>query len=92
MKERKEYFKNTYFDLSNYYFVSKERIMLAYQHFGADHLIFGSDTPYGKQSLENTLKQISELDISRSEIELILGENLMKLFNYVTFCCINFGY
>ena len=81
MKERKEYFKNTYFDLSNYYFVSKERIMLAYQHFGADHLIFGSDTPYGKQSLENTLKQISELDISRSEIELILGENLMKLLN-----------
>ena len=55
--------------------------MLAYQHFGADHLIFGSDTPYGKQSLENTLKQISELDISRSEIELILGENLMKLLN-----------
>lgn len=63
IKEEKDYFRNTYFDLSNAYFVSPERTMLAYEHFGAEHLLLGSDTPYGKHSLENTIQQISQLKI-----------------------------
>lgn len=79
MKEEKEYFKNTYFDLSNFYFVSPERTMLAYEHFGAEHLLLGSDTPYGKQSLENTIQQINALEIPSADKDKILGQNIAGL-------------
>lgn len=79
MKEEKEYFKNTYFDLSNFYFVSPERTMLAYEHFGAAHLLMGSDTPYGKQSLENTIQQINDLEIPSEDKDKILGQNIAGL-------------
>lgn len=79
MREDKQYFENTYFDLSNFYFVSKERTMMAYNHFGARHLLMGSDTPYGKQSLENTIQQISKLKIPLADRERILGLNLAEL-------------
>ena len=78
-REDKQHFENTYFDLSNFYFVSIERTMLAYKYFGAEHLLLGSDTPYGKNSLENTLRQISELELSTLEKERILGLNLARL-------------
>lgn len=79
MSNPKEYFANTYFDLSNFYFVSKERTMMAYNYFGADHLLLGSDTPYGKESLENTIKQINELGIPDTDKEKILGLNMANL-------------
>ena len=79
VKEDIKYFKNTYFDLSNFHFVSKERTMLAYEHFGADQLLMGSDTPYGKQSLEQTVQQISQMRIPLEDRERILGLNLAKL-------------
>lgn len=79
IREDKQHFENTYFDLSNYYFVSKERTMLAYSNFGAEHLLLGSDTPYGKNSLENTIQQISELELPQLEKERILGLNLARL-------------
>ena len=53
--------------------------MLAYSNFGAEHLLLGSDTPYGKNSLENTIQQISELELPQLEKERILGLNLARL-------------
>ena len=81
LKEDKKYFKNTYFDLSNLYFVSKERTMMAYEHFGAEHLLLGSDTPYGKHALEDTIDQIEQLEIPEQEKKLIMGENLERIIN-----------
>lgn len=81
IKEDLKYFKNTYFDLSNMHFVSKERTMLAYNHFGAGKLMLGSDTPYGKQSLEKTIAQINSLDISQDDKNKILGGNMAQLLN-----------
>ena len=81
MREDKNYFANTYFDLSNLYFVSKERTMAAYRHFGAEHLIMGSDTPYGVRALEKTIKQIYELEIPSEDKYKILGGNLARLLN-----------
>lgn len=78
-KEEKKYFQNIYFDLSNSYFVSQERTMLAFNHFGAEHLLMGSDTPYGKKSLENTIQQILDLKISLEDKDKILGLNMAKL-------------
>ncbi len=83
MEEEKEYFQNTYFDLSNSYFVSSERTMLAYEHFGARHLLMGSDTPYGKRSLESTIRQISDLDIPAEDKHRILGLNMANLLSVV---------
>ncbi|NLL78640.1 MAG: amidohydrolase family protein [Clostridiales bacterium] len=83
MKEEKEYFRNTYFDLSNFYFVSRERTKAVYEYFGAEHLLMGSDTPYGKQSLENTIRQIHELNIPETDREKILGGNMAKLLKLI---------
>lgn len=79
LKEEKKYFHNTYFDLSNFYFVSPERTMKVYQHFGAEHLLLGSDTPYGRHSLEHTIQQIRELNIPEEDRRKILGGNMAKL-------------
>ncbi len=79
MEHDKSYFKNTYFDLSNVNFVSKERTKMAYEHFGADHLLLGSDTPYGRHALEQTIEQIRELGLTEEETDQILGLNLLKL-------------
>ena len=79
----REAFRNVYFDLSNGYSVSKERIMLGYSHFGAEHFLLGSDTPYGKKSLELTLSMIKSLDIAEDDLDKICGLNLLKLLDKV---------
>lgn len=81
LEESKEVFCNTFFDLSNAYFVSKERIMLGYSHFGAEHFLLGSDTPYGKKSLELTLSMIRELDIPEEDKDKICGLNVCRLLS-----------
>lgn len=82
MQADKKYFENIFFDLSNFYFVSKERTMLAYKHFGSEHLLMGSDTPYGKQSLEKTIQQIESLEIPMQDKQNIMGMNLMRLLEH----------
>lgn len=79
LKEDIKYFDNVYFDISNCYFVSKERIFMAYKRFGSKKLILGSDTPYGVDSLKHTINNVELLSITESEKNDILGENLKKL-------------
>ena len=74
--------KNVYFDLSNCYFVSKERFLAAYKHFGGEHFLLGSDTPYGRDALQNTIKMIEESGISQEDIERICGGNACKLYHF----------
>lgn len=81
IEDSKEAFRNVSFDLSNGYFVSKERIMLGYSHFGAEHFLLGSDTPYGKKSLELTLSMIKKLDITEEDLDKICGLNILKLLD-----------
>lgn len=75
-------FKNVFFDLSNCYFVSKERFLVAYKHFGGEHFLLGSDTPYGRNALENTIKMIEESGISQEDIEKIGGGNAHNLYRF----------
>lgn len=77
--EPKEMKEHVWFDLSNCYFVSQERMLKAIEHLGAKHLLLGSDTPYGKRALENTMERIWELPISDEAKRGILGENLRAL-------------
>lgn len=77
----KEGFKdpNLYFDTSPYPLNSTERLHKAIKHVGADHVLMGSDTPYGKKSLEKTIERIKELELSVVEKNMILGDNMRKL-------------
>ena len=64
---------------SNSYFVSKERILLAYEKFGSSKLLLGSDSPYGLQSLEKTIYLVDKLNISSYDKDNILENNMMHL-------------
>lgn len=81
IKLSKHVVENVYFDLSNCYFVSKERFMLGYKAFGAEHFLLGSDTPYGKNAFENTLDMIRNSGISNFDVDNICGKNAMRLYN-----------
>lgn len=79
MKEELKYFDHVYFDLSNAYLVSKERIEMAVRHFGSEKLLMGSDTPYGVDALEKSIALINDLAISEDDKANILGGNMNRL-------------
>ncbi|MBN1330991.1 MAG: amidohydrolase family protein [Candidatus Heimdallarchaeota archaeon] len=70
---------NVYFDTSTYYIVSKKRIEKAITYFGADHIIMGSDSPFGYDNLQNIIRKIRSLDLSQEEKDLIMGGNIARL-------------
>lgn len=72
---------NVFFDLSNSYFVSKERFLLGYHALGAGHFLLGSDTPYGKNALESTIDMIRNSGISNGDVEKICGINAIRLYD-----------
>lgn len=70
---------NLYFDISPFQLNSTPRVLKAIEHFGAKQILFGSDTPYGSDSLERGIKRIKELSLRESDKADILGENLLRL-------------
>jgi len=72
---------NLYFDISPVQLVSTKRVIDAINFYGADKIIFGTDTPYGKDYLRKNIERVNQLDISESEKENILGENIKLLLN-----------
>ena len=68
-----------FFDISAPPFVSRKRVLRAIEHFGADHVIMGSDAPYGRGNLARNIRRVRELPISESDKKLILGGNLQRL-------------
>jgi hypothetical protein len=77
--EEKLIFDNIYFDISTYQLTSDERVKKAVKRFGAEKIILGSDTPYGKNNLPKNIERIDRLSISQSEKDLILGLNIKNL-------------
>ncbi|RLI69707.1 hypothetical protein DRO91_07580 [Candidatus Heimdallarchaeota archaeon] len=71
--------KNIYFDTSTYYIVSEKRIRKAIKFFGAEHVIMGSDSPFGINNLERIIKKIRALKISSEEQATILGGAITQL-------------
>ncbi len=76
----KDTVRNVYFDLSNFYFVSKERFLRGYEALGAEHFMLGSDTPYGKDAPEGTARLIGESGIPERDAADICGENATRLY------------
>lgn len=74
-------FANTYFDISPAPLISKKRIECAIDKFGSDHMILGSDTPYGKSNLQSNIQKIEMLKIPDREKEQILGLNIQRILN-----------
>ncbi|RLG31012.1 amidohydrolase [Methanosarcinales archaeon] len=58
-------------------------LMCGYHHFGADHMLFGTDMPFGSESglwpVRQTIDSIEKMDISDNERKRILEENAIKL-------------
>ena len=70
---------NLYYDISTFQVTSDKRVLKAIAYFGSNKIIMGSDTPYGKDNLQNNINRIKNLNISLEEKELILGENIREL-------------
>src|SRR5512145_1819571 len=71
--------ENLFFDLSSFQLVSAKRILKAIDFFGAEKLLMGTDTPYGKDNLKGNLDRIRALPITEEQKHLILGDNMKHL-------------
>ncbi len=74
-------FDNIYFEISPAPLISDNRIQCAINKFGSDHIILGSDTPYGKDNLKLNIQRVERLKISDREKEQILGINMQRILN-----------
>jgi len=70
---------NIYFDISCPQLVSTEQIKHALKEFGPGRLTMGSDTPYGINNVRLIISRIRSLDLSDTEKEMILGNNLKSI-------------
>ncbi|MCP4133624.1 MAG: amidohydrolase family protein [bacterium] len=68
-----------FFDISSLQFTSNYRVLKAIEFYGADKVLLGTDTPYGKNNLQKNVDRINKLEINNEDKELILGENMKKL-------------
>jgi aminocarboxymuconate-semialdehyde decarboxylase len=77
------YFKKIYYDTAGP--VRSEAVQCACSFAGADHVVFGSDFPFGRGGRDDqfypmTLKAMEELDVSREDKEKIFHGNAEKIF------------
>ena len=71
-----DYLKELYCDTVSFY---QPALKLAYEFFGADRMVMGSDFPLPIGDLEAAVSSIEEMDISGEEKEKILGKNVERL-------------
>lgn len=70
---------NVWFDISPAPLISDERILKAIKLFGAERVLLGSDTPFGKDNLKRNIERISRLRLSPLAKDLVLGKNMQRL-------------
>ncbi|MFC2043945.1 amidohydrolase family protein [Chloroflexota bacterium] len=56
-------------------------LMCARAFFGADHLLFGTDFPFGNQNVMKTLRSIEEMDTPSAEKKGVLEDNARSLLH-----------
>ncbi|MHB8619147.1 MAG: amidohydrolase family protein [Chloroflexota bacterium] len=71
-----EYMKEFYYDLVSYHVPS---IHMATDLFGADHLLLGSDYPFGLGDVHMAIQSIYDAGFSEADQAKIFGENARKL-------------
>jgi predicted TIM-barrel fold metal-dependent hydrolase len=76
-----EYFRMFYNDTA--ISGSTPGLMCAFEFFGADHLLFGTDMPFdsqiGEVSVTETIRSIEEMDIPEGEKKMIFEDNAKRL-------------
>ncbi len=71
---------NLYFDISPPDLVSVRQIRTAVDHAGSEHVVLGSDTPYGRDNLRRNIGKIRAMEgLSALDRDRILGQNLFHL-------------
>jgi aminocarboxymuconate-semialdehyde decarboxylase len=76
-----EYLKELYTDSVSFY---QPGLKLAYEFFGPDRIVMGSDFPLPIGDLEAAVPSIEEMDIPQRDKEKILGENVERLLKLKT--------
>jgi aminocarboxymuconate-semialdehyde decarboxylase len=71
-----EYLKDFYYDTVSFH---KPALMSAYQTFGADHMVLGSDYPHVIGDMARAISTVEEMDIPAEDKAKILGENGKKI-------------
>jgi len=80
-----DYYRMFYNDVANA--GTTAGLMCAYEFFDANHLLFGSDIPWGMPSgygdtlYKNTIEYVERMEISAEEKAKIFSENARKLFH-----------
>lgn len=70
---------NLWVDISTYQVTSDRRVLQAIEGLGAERVVFGSDSPYGKDNIVRNIERVRRLPISQLEKDRILGLNLQEL-------------
>jgi predicted TIM-barrel fold metal-dependent hydrolase len=78
-KEKRGELGNVYFDTSGSERVRGRDILEAIEMFGADHVIFGSDTPYAR--LEDQIAKIEGLGLPEKVKEHIFRLNIVHVLS-----------
>ena len=78
-----EHFRKFYADTALY--GNTAGLMCAYDYFGAEHMLFGTDAPLGAPwggngATDNTLSAIEKMSVPEKEKEMILQGNAVKMF------------
>jgi aminocarboxymuconate-semialdehyde decarboxylase len=76
-----QYLKELYTDAVCFY---QPTLKMAYEFFGADKIVMGSDFPLPIGDLEAAVPSIEQMNISREEKDKILGENVARLLKLNT--------
>ena len=76
-----EDFKKFYVDTALY--GNTSGLMCAYDYYGADHILFGTDAPLGDKSGERTILSIERMAIPQGEKDKIFSLNAQELLQNV---------
>lgn len=72
--------RSVHFDISPPNLCPLRLVKRALKMFGAEKLLLGSDTPYGKDNLKMSIDRVRGLDITDGEKALILGGNARRIY------------
>jgi predicted TIM-barrel fold metal-dependent hydrolase len=75
-----EQFRNFYVDTALY--GNTSALQCAYDYFGADHMLFGTDAPLGPRwgMIEGTIQSIERMAITDLEKQKIFSQNAVEMF------------
>ena len=78
-----EHFKKFYVDTAIY--GNTSGLMCAYDFYGADHMLFGTDAPLGPRwgMVEDTIRSVDNMSIPQAEKDKILKDNAVELLKLV---------